>query len=63
MNKKTIGMALVVVGLIVAVVSLAADWIGIGTYPGINITQAAGIILGVVAAAGGFWLQRSASKE
>jgi hypothetical protein len=36
MSKRTIGFVLIVLGAILAIVSLAADAIGIGSYPGIN---------------------------
>jgi len=56
MPKKTIGYVLVALGVIAAVVSLAADAIGIGTEPGINGMQLLGIAVGVVVALAGAWL-------
>ena len=56
MPKKTIGYVLVALGVIAAVVSLAADAIGIGTEPGINGMQLLGIAIGVVVALAGAWL-------
>ncbi len=56
MNKKNLGIALLVVGIIVLVVSLAADAIGIGGAPGLGYKQILGSIAGVVAAVIGYVL-------
>jgi hypothetical protein len=56
MPKKTVGYVLIALGVIAAVVSLAADAIGIGTEPGINGMQLLGIAIGVVVALAGAWL-------
>ncbi len=55
-NKRTIGIILLVVGIIIFVVSLAADLIGIGGVPGIGYKQIAGAVVGVVVAAVGYYL-------
>jgi hypothetical protein len=59
MNKRTIGYILIGVGVVGLVGSLAADYIGIGRYPGINGTQLLGAGLSVVVALVGVWLTRS----
>jgi hypothetical protein len=48
MQKKALGFVLTVVGIIVLLLSLFADLIGIGGYPGIGTKQVVGIIVGVV---------------
>ncbi len=55
-NKKVIGIALLVVGVILLVVSLAADSLGIGGSPGIGYKQIIGAVAGVVVAAVGYVL-------
>ncbi len=58
-GKKITGIILFVVGLIVLIMSLAADFIAfglIGASPGFGIRQIAGTILGVVIAAVGLVL-------
>ena len=56
MSKRTIGLVLIILGAALALLSLAADALGIGSYPGINWAQLAGIAVGVVAALLGAWL-------
>ena len=56
MNKKNLGMELIAVGIIVLVVSLAADMIGIGGAPGLGFKQILGAVAGVVVAVVGFFL-------
>jgi hypothetical protein len=55
MNKKTMGIVLLIVGAILLIVSLAADSIGIGV-PGFGLKQIAGTVAGVIVAAIGFVL-------
>ena len=54
-NKKTIGVVLLAVGVVLLIVSLAADSIGIGL-PGFGLKQIAGSIAGVIVAIVGFVL-------
>jgi hypothetical protein len=56
MSKRTIGMALIVLGVILLIVSLAADSLGIGGAPGIGWKQLSGAGLGVIVAIVGVWL-------
>jgi hypothetical protein len=51
MSKKTVAMVLLVVGVLLFLISAAADSLGIGGYPGIGMKQVAGIVVGVVLAA------------
>jgi putative Mn2+ efflux pump MntP len=59
MSKKTVGVALLVVGVLLFLVSAAADSLGIGGSPGIGMKQVAGIVGGVVLAAIGMVRLRS----
>jgi uncharacterized membrane protein len=63
MNKKTISMITIIVGVIVTLVSLIADFIGIGSYPGINNAQLAGIAIGLVIVLVGLYLLRAEKKK
>ena len=55
-NKKTIGIALLAVGVIVLIVSLAADMIGIGGADAFGYKQIIGAVAGVIIAVVGFVL-------
>jgi len=56
MSKRTIGFLLIILGVVVLVVSLAADVIGIGGMPGFGWKQILGTVVGVLVALGGVWL-------
>jgi hypothetical protein len=55
-NKKTIGIALIIVGVVVLIVSLAADAIGLGGVPGFGYRQIIGTIVGIIVAVVGYVL-------
>ena len=57
MSKKTISLVLMVGGALLALVSLLADLVRIGSYPGFHGAQIGGLV-GVVSLAVGFWLGR-----
>ena len=59
MSNKTVGMALLVVGVLLFLISAVADPLGIGGSPGIGFKQIAGIVVGVVLAAIGMVRMRS----
>ena len=63
MSKKTVGLIFIVIGFLFAIVSLIADYIGIGSYPGINSAQIAGIVGGILTALIGFFLFRLTKKK
>ncbi|MFA5872883.1 MAG: hypothetical protein WC832_02870 [Anaerolineales bacterium] len=64
MSKRTMGLMLIALGAVGLVVSLAADVIGIGSYPGINGAQLLGAATGLILALGGVWLaQNRAGKK
>jgi hypothetical protein len=55
---------LIIFGAVGLVVSLAADVIGIGSYPGIHGVQLLGAAIGSIVALGGVWLaQNRAGKK
>jgi len=56
MSKRTIGFVLVFLGMVMLVVSLAADTLGIGNVPGFGWKQILGAVVGAVVALGGVWL-------
>ena len=58
MGKKGLSLLLIVVGIIILLVSLLADVLGIGGYPGIGYKQILGAIVGAVISIIGFILYR-----
>ncbi len=56
MSKRTIGYVLILLGVIILVLSLAADAIGIGGSPGIGWKQLTGAAVGLLVALGGLYL-------
>jgi hypothetical protein len=58
MSKRTIGYVLIALGVVVLVVSLAADVIGIGGSLVFGWKQQLGTAVGVIAALVGVWLAR-----
>ncbi len=58
MSKKTIGIILMVGGVLLATLSLGADLIGIGSYPGINWAQLTGGAVGLAVFIFGLWYRR-----
>ena len=60
MTRRTLSLVLVIAGALLALVSLLADLVGIGSYPGYHWAQITGAILGVVALVIGVWLRRKA---
>ena len=55
MSKRTLGIIIIILGLLLAIVSLAADALGIGGAPGIGWKQILGTVVGVLIAVGGVW--------
>lgn len=58
MSRKMVSQVVMVAGLVLVVLSLAADVLGIGSYPGIHGAQIAGAAVGLLAAILGFWFSR-----
>ena len=63
MSKNTINLILMIGGALLALVSLLADVIGIGSYPGINYAQIGGAVVGVLFILLGFLRYRRMGKE
>jgi hypothetical protein len=58
MSKKAQGVVLLVVGVLLFLMSLAADPLGVGAAPGLGWKQIVGAVVGVVLAGAGMTLQR-----
>ncbi len=56
--KKNLGFVLIAVGIIILLLSLFADPLGIGGYPGVGVKQIGGIIVGLVIIIAGYLWQR-----
>jgi hypothetical protein len=64
MSTKTIGLALIIIGVLVLAVSLLADYIGLGSVPaGIGLKQFLGAGIGLVAAIVGVVLSLRQKKS
>lgn len=63
MSKRTSGIVLAILGVVLLVFSLTADTIGIGNEPGIGWIQIMGAAVGVIAAIGGVWLALSKPRQ
>ncbi len=58
MSQKTLGIILVVLGIVLLVVAVFADSLGVGARHGFGWKQIVGSIAGVVVAVVGAWLTR-----
>lgn len=56
--QKTLGMILFLIGLIIFILALSADFIGLGAYPGYGYKQVSGFIVGAAAIIAGVLLKR-----
>ena len=64
MSKRTIGLIVLVAGLLLVILSITADAVGIGAEPGFGWKQTLGVILGVlVAAAAAWWTWKKSGSE
>ncbi len=61
MSRKAQGVVLLVVGVLLFLLSLAADPLGVGAAPGLGWKQIVGAVIGVVLAGAGMTLQRKAA--
>jgi len=59
MSKKVISLILIILGGILLILSLTADLIGIGSYPGFNYAQILGAVAGLAALVFGIWYGRA----
>jgi uncharacterized membrane protein len=55
MSKRTVGIIMIVVGVVLLIVSLSADMLGIGNGLGIGWKQILGAVVGALIAVGGAW--------
>ena len=58
MDKKTLGIVLLIVGIIVAAIFVTADITGLGSHPVFGPTQIAGTVVGAIAFVVGIVLTR-----
>ena len=63
MSKRTMGFILIGLGVVGLVVSLAADVLGIGSYPGINGAQILGAVVSLLVAVVGVWLLQGKADQ
>ena len=55
-SKRMAGIVLLVVGLVILVLALAADMVGVGGFSGFGRYQIAGAVVGAIAAVAGLVL-------
>jgi hypothetical protein len=63
MTNRTIRLILIFVGTLILIVSLTADLIGLGSYPGLNWAQLTGAAVGLVVLLIGIWLTVKGPKS
>jgi len=63
MSKKSLGLLVVIVGILLLLVSLIADYVGIGRSPGVGWIQIVGAVVGVLLAVVGGFLLRSEQSD
>lgn len=56
MTNKTVGLISLIGGGLLLLISLLADLIGLGSYPGLNWAQLTGAAVGLVVLIIGIWL-------
>ena len=62
MSKKVLRIIIIVLSSLLIIISLTADFIGIGSYPGIHYAQIIGASVGLVALIIGLWLLLKSDK-
>ena len=55
MSKRTLGIILVVLGLVLALVAIFVDKLGLGPTPGFGWKQTLVLVVGALVAVGGVW--------
>lgn len=63
MSSKTVSLVLLIGGALIFLLSLSADWLGMGTYPGFNYAQYGGMAVGLVFVAYGLQKIRAKKKK
>ena len=56
--QKKIGIVFLLIGIIIFILALSADFIGWGNYPGYGYKQISGFIVGAIAIIAGVYLKR-----
>jgi len=57
-SQKQIGIVLILLGIIIFILALSADYIGLGGWPGYGYKQISGSIVGAIAIIAGFYLKQ-----
>ena len=55
MSKRTIGVIVLVAGLLLVILSITADAVGIGAEAGFGLKQTVGVIVGILVATAAAW--------
>ena len=63
MTNKTVGLVSLIGGGLLLLISLLADLIGLGSYPGLNWAQLTGVAVGLVVLLIGIWLTVKGPKS
>ncbi len=63
MSRKTVSYISMVGGVLIVAVSMLADVIGVGSYPGFNSAQLIGFLIGLAFIVMGYLLYRTPRKE
>jgi len=63
MSKKVIRLIFIILGGALLILSLTADMIGIGSYPGFNYAQILGAVVGLAALIFGIFYGRSTPEK
>ena len=61
MNRKALGMISMLVGVVLLLASLMADYVGLGGAPGFGTRQVVGAACGAIVAMAGFVVMRKKS--
>ena len=56
--QKKIGIVFLLIGIIIFILALSADFVGLGVYPGYGYKQISGFIVGAIAIIAGVYLKR-----
>ena len=56
--QKKIGIVFLLIGIIIFILALSADFIGLGDWPGYGYKQINGFIVGAIAIIAGVYLKR-----
>jgi hypothetical protein len=63
MTQRSSALVILVVGVLLALVSLFADPLGIGGEPGFGYKQTAGLVVGLALAVAGCWRLRALARR